>query len=103
MVFLRGETELLQVVLAMGAIGRFARGLNRRHDQRDEHGDDGDDDEQLDERECRSRPENCSFGGHQDSLRHLAIGRRLGSATSVTHTDYTIRIILVIGLLAFLP
>ena len=60
-VFLGGQAKLLQVVLALGTIRRFSRGLHRRHDQSDEHGDDGDDDEQLDQGERCSRPETITF------------------------------------------
>ena len=34
-VFLGGQAELLQVVLALGTIRGFSRGLNRRHDESD--------------------------------------------------------------------
>src|SRR4051812_14050748 len=44
------DAELLQVVRALGPAGGFARGLNRRQQERDQNADDCDYDEQLDER-----------------------------------------------------
>ena len=45
------QAELLQVVGALGAPGRFAGRLDGWQEQRDEHGDDGDHHQQLDQRE----------------------------------------------------
>ena len=56
MVFLGGDAELPQVVLALRPIGGLARGLDRRHDQGDQDADDGDDDEQLDQVKADRRP-----------------------------------------------
>ena len=49
---------------------------------------------------ARDRTMNA-FGAHQNSLGPLAIGRRLGSVTSLTCSEYTIRFTLVIGLARF--
>ena len=84
-VFLGGQAELLQVVLALGTIRRFSRRLNRRHDESDENGDDRDHDEQLDQGECCSRSETTTLVSHQSSLGRLAIGQTLGWATSLTY------------------
>ena len=46
------QADVLEVVLALGAAGRFAGGLNRRQQQRDQDADDRDDDQQFDERKA---------------------------------------------------
>jgi hypothetical protein len=45
------ETDLLEMVFALGAAGGFAGGLNRRQQQRDQDADDRNHDQELDERE----------------------------------------------------
>ena len=51
---LRADAELLEVIRALRAAGRFAGGLHRGKEQRDQDADDGDDDEQLDQGEAGS-------------------------------------------------
>ena len=48
------QADLLEVVLALGASGRFARRLHGRQQQSDQHADDGDDHQQFDERKATS-------------------------------------------------
>ena len=50
-VVVESEADLLEVVGALDAPGRFSRRLDGRQEQRDQHGDDGDDDEELDQSE----------------------------------------------------
>ena len=50
LLYLDGDANFVQVVLALGAPGGFARRLHGGQDERDEHADDGDDDQQLHER-----------------------------------------------------
>jgi hypothetical protein len=45
------ERQILEVVLALRAAGRFAGGLDGRQQQCDEDANDRDDDQELDERE----------------------------------------------------
>src|SRR5205085_12350398 len=45
------QADLLQIVLAAGALRRLADLLHGRQQQSDQHRNDGDDDEQLDQRE----------------------------------------------------
>jgi hypothetical protein len=45
------RADLLEVALALHALGLFPGGLKRRQKQRDQDGDDADDDQQLDQRE----------------------------------------------------
>ena len=40
-----GQRDVLEIVLATRAPGRFARGLDRRQQQRDQDSDNGDDDQ----------------------------------------------------------
>src|SRR5262249_33105394 len=47
----QGQPDLVEVVAARRALGRFADLLDRRDQQSDQHGDDGDHDQQLDEGE----------------------------------------------------
>ena len=60
-----GQAELLEIVLALAAAGRFAGRLNRRQQQGDEDADDGDHDQQLNQSKSASRafhasaPDNC--------------------------------------------
>ena len=51
-VVVQSETDLLEVVRALGATGGLAGRLHRRKQERDEHGNDGDDHQQLDQREA---------------------------------------------------
>jgi hypothetical protein len=46
------DPELMQIVLARGAAGRFAGGLHGRQQERHEHANDGDHDQQLYERKA---------------------------------------------------
>ena len=55
MVIVEPDPHLAQVVLAVGAPGRLAGGLDGRQEQAHEHADDRHDDEQLDQREARDR------------------------------------------------
>ena len=48
-----GNAELLEIVAALRAAGRFAGGLNGRKQQGDEDRDNRDHDQQLDQREAR--------------------------------------------------
>jgi hypothetical protein len=48
------EADLLEVVLALGAVGRLADLLDGRQQQAHQHRNDRDHDEQLDERERRA-------------------------------------------------
>ena len=43
-----GQSNLLEVVVALRAAGRLAGGLHGRQEQGDQDADDGDDDQQLD-------------------------------------------------------
>ena len=52
MVVVRGDAQLLEVVLALDPGGRFADLLYRGQQQADQDGDDGDDHQQLDQREA---------------------------------------------------
>ena len=63
-----GEAELLQIILALGTVGRLARGLDGRHDQRHEHTDDRDDDEEFDQCEGGSEPSGSPGTVHGLSL-----------------------------------
>src|SRR5262249_16108576 len=54
---LDAQTDLLEVVLAAGAVGRLADLLDGGQEQADQHRDDGDDDQQLDQRERRASAE----------------------------------------------
>jgi hypothetical protein len=47
----QGQRKLPQIVRTPRAPGRFARGLDRRQQQRDQYADDGDQGQDLDERE----------------------------------------------------
>jgi hypothetical protein len=47
----KSQTDLLEVVCALGPTGSLARGLHGRKQECNEHGNDGDYDEQLDQRE----------------------------------------------------
>ena len=49
------DALLLQVVDALRAAGRFARGLHRRQQQRHQNADDGDHHQQLDQGEAAPR------------------------------------------------
>ena len=51
---MNGEPQLLEVVGALGAAGRLARGLHGREQQCDQYRNDRDDDQELDQRETRS-------------------------------------------------
>ncbi len=53
MVALEGQADLLEVVGALRARGRFTNLLHRGNQQGDEDRDDGDHHEQLNEREAR--------------------------------------------------
>jgi hypothetical protein len=48
------EAELLQIVQALRATGRFSGRLHGRQQERHERADDGDDDQQLNQREGAS-------------------------------------------------
>ena len=64
MVILTGRRHLLEIVGALRPPRRFARGLNRRQQQRHQHADDRDHHEQFDERKtrrCREDQEGCSM------------------------------------------
>ena len=50
-VAVQGQTDLLEIVLTLDAVGRFAHLLHGGHEQGDQHGDDGDDHQQLDQGE----------------------------------------------------
>ena len=47
----RRNTHLVQVILALGLVGRLADLLHRRQKHAHQHGDDGDDHEQFNQRE----------------------------------------------------
>ena len=49
---MKGQPNLLEMVLAFHSPGGFAGGLHSGQKRRDEHADDGDDDQQLNKREC---------------------------------------------------
>ena len=53
-VIVQRQAELVEVVGALGPVGRLAHLLNRGEQQRDQHRDDGDDHQQLNERESLS-------------------------------------------------
>ena len=55
-VVVNAQADLLQVVGAIDAAGRFAHLLHRRQQQADQHGDDGDDHQQLDQRKAAAAP-----------------------------------------------
>jgi hypothetical protein len=57
------QAELLEVVLALDAAGRFARGLHRRQEQGHENADDGDHHEQLHEREAGAKLSGAAMHG----------------------------------------
>ena len=63
-VAVHGQGQLLQVVRALGAVGRFANLLHGGQQQPDQHRDDGNHHEQLDQREGRS-----TFGEHDRLLK----------------------------------
>jgi hypothetical protein len=46
-----GQTDLLEVVFALGTVGRLSHLLHRRKKQTDQDSDDGDNNEQLNQRE----------------------------------------------------
>jgi hypothetical protein len=48
------QSDLLEIVLALGTAARFPRGLNRGEQERHENANDRNDDQQLDEGECAS-------------------------------------------------
>src|SRR5262249_11703848 len=50
-VVVQSQADLLQVVLALGPVGRLTHLLDGRQQQADEYSNDGDDDEQFNERE----------------------------------------------------
>jgi hypothetical protein len=50
-VVVTGQTDLLQVVDALGAAGRLARRLHGGKQESDQNCDDGDDDQEFDQRE----------------------------------------------------
>ena len=51
---MNGETQLLEVIGALGTPGCLASGLDGREKQRDQYRDNSDDDQKLDQRETRS-------------------------------------------------
>jgi hypothetical protein len=51
---MKGDSELLQLVLALHPGRRFADFLDGREQQTDQDGNDGDDDQQFDERKGRT-------------------------------------------------
>ena len=53
---LNAQTNLLQVIGALGTSTCLTRRLNRRQEQRDQDADDGDDHQQFDEREPAKTP-----------------------------------------------
>ena len=63
MVAVHAQADLLEVVLALRACGRFADLLHGRNEQPDQDGDDGDDDEQFNQRE-RSAPQATTQSEH---------------------------------------
>ena len=71
MVILECDPELLEVVDALAAAGRFARGLNRRQQECYENANDRDHHEQFDERKAA----NISF--HGDEFLLCKTARRL--------------------------
>ena len=50
---LNGQADLLEIVLALGAAGRFAGGLDRWQQERYQDANDRDDNQQFDERKAR--------------------------------------------------
>ena len=54
MIVLQGHAQLPEIVLAMGAPGRFAGRLDGRQEQADQDADDGDHHQQFDQGETRS-------------------------------------------------
>ena len=61
-----GDADLLEVVGALSAAGRFASRLHGGKKQRDEYGDDGDDHQQFDQGETgSSSPHVSSFQGKE--------------------------------------
>jgi hypothetical protein len=47
---MQGQAELLEVVFALAAAGRFACLLHGREQERDQDGDDGNDDQKFNQR-----------------------------------------------------
>ena len=58
-IVVRGQDNLLEVVLALEAVGGLAHLLDGGQEQADEHRDDRDDDQQLDQREGRAALGTC--------------------------------------------
>jgi hypothetical protein len=65
-VVMQGQTDLFEVVCALGAGRGGADFLHRRHEQSHERADDGDDDEQLDKR--KGPPE--AAAARRDTAQH---------------------------------
>lgn len=68
MVVVDGQTNLLQMIAALGATGGFTSLLNGRQQQRNQDRNDGNHDEQLDEREALSTRGGRSGRSHGRSL-----------------------------------
>src|SRR5262249_40818562 len=66
------QGDLLEVVAAHGAVGRFPYLLDGRQQQAEEQGDDGDHHQQLDQREATRTTRNQHRSPHAES----SIGRR---------------------------
>jgi hypothetical protein len=91
-VFLEGEAELAEVVLAMGAAGGFAGGLDGWGQQGDQGADDGDHGQQLDERKSASARRSAARGARKThdlppsncaSNSYFATGPSLAGASSI--------------------
>ena len=85
-ILLRGQSELLQVVDALGPTRRLAGRLDGRHDQGNQDTDDGDDDQELDESEAglRTVPDSSRHG------RSLASGGGMQRCSTTLSPNYTI-------------
>ena len=66
-VVMRGESELLQVVDALGPPSRLASRLHRGKQQGDQHRDDGDDDEEFDQGESAPDPPRDRASVHDET------------------------------------
>ena len=69
LVVVKGDAELLQVVLALGAGGGLADLLHGRQEQADQDGDDRNDYQQFDQRERATAPRTDGETGHDGSER----------------------------------